>query len=337
MTFQEILDRVFLKLDTSTDIDGDLYDDVYASLKDVYDEVVTEVRPDELLTSASYTIPAGVGIVPVGTGGFAITDFEKEHALFIDAAEDPWINRDYRTWLRADDMRYPLWTFHNNNIIIKLDDKPAPSVKPTVAVGAAGNLDGAAYKWVYTFYDSVSGWEGTPSPISSSLALSSEKGELSALETAPLEITTTGEEVDKRRIYRTIGAGTGSFLLVEEISLVGTTYTDNTADGSLGATAPAAGETKKAVLHYYKTPDTIVVGNSPEMPREGHQTLVWGVLTKFPHLFQGDKNVLLLKYEKDYVLGKAQLKRTRAGSQQLRSLHPKAHQAATGEITFAGT
>lgn len=219
MTFQEIIDRVFLKLDTSKEIDGDLYDDVLASLKDIYDEVVTEIRPDELLTSKTYTLLANDDEVPLNIGGFLITDFEKEHALFIDDADEPWINVDYRSWLRGDDKRSNLWTLHNDTVML--------------------------------------------------------------------------------------------------------------------ATSPPTGDTWALELFYYKTPATIVLTNSPEFRREHHSALVWGVLTKFPHFFQGDKEILLLKYEKDYANAKAQAKRTHAASQQLRSLHPKAHQASTGDIVFS--
>lgn len=224
MTFEDIRDRVLLALDTSTSITGDLKTAVDAAIKDIYDEVVTEVRPDELLTASStLTIEENVDTVNIGATdpGFGITDFEKEHALFIDGADEPWINRDYRTWLRGDDKRNALWTFHNDQIIIR----PAPST-------------GSSYS---------------------------------------------------------------------------------------------------AVLYYYKTPATITDAGTPELPREGHQTLVWGTLTKFPHLFLGDKQLLLLKYEKDFANAVARLKRSRAASQKLRSLHPKRHVAANPNIVFAGT
>ena len=218
MTFQEVLDLVFLKLDTSTDIDGDLYTDVYATLKVKYDEIVTEIRPDELLTSGTYTLTAGDDTASIVTD-FAISDFEKEHALFVDGQRDPWINRDYRTWLRKDDRRYNIWTRHGDDII-----------------------------------------------------------------------------------------------LAQEVP---------------------TGDSWALVLHYYKTPPTIVLSNSPQFARAHHRTLAWGVLTMYPHLFSGDKEILLLKYEKDYLNGKAAAKRDRAASQKLRSLNPKVFQASTGDVTFA--
>lgn len=223
MTFEEIRKRVLRKLDTSPEITGELADDVNESIRDIYDEIVTEVRPDELLTSATYTIPQSTSTISITSStGFNISDFEKEHALFIDAAEEPWFNVDYRTWLRGDQRRRGnLWTFHNDNILID----PAP----TAAAGYAGEL------------------------------------------------------------------------------------------------------------YYYKTAPTITDAGSPQLPREGHQTIVWGTLTKFPHLFDGDLQLLLLKYEKDYAAGIARLKRTRASSQSFRGLHPKIKAPSTGTITFASS
>lgn len=222
MTFKQIRDRVFLGLDTSTEIDGDLKTHVDFALEDIYTEVITETRPDELLTSATATIAAGIDTVAIGSGGFEITDFDKELALKINGLEDPWINRDYRSWLRADDDRNSLWTVHNSNIIFR--------------------------------------------------------------------------------------------------------------------PAPATGQTYAAELLYYKIPATITDAGVPEIPRHAHQALVWGTLTKFPHIFQGEtQQIKLLKYEKDFEKAVADLKRNRAGAQKLRSLHPRRKVASLGNLTFAGS
>lgn len=111
-----------------------------------------------------------------------------------------------------------------------------PSSAPSVAAGAAGNLTGS-YRWYITFYDSTSGWESNPSPVSSTVALTAEQCDLSSLPTAAFR-----ENVDKKRIYRTIGTNEEPFLFVAEIPLAQTTYSDNIADASLGDAGPIDGD-----------------------------------------------------------------------------------------------
>lgn len=113
---------------------------------------------------------------------------------------------------------------------------PAPTAAPTVAAGAAGALTGTYY-YVYTFYNSTTGWESSPSPISAVVSPSSKKVDISAMQT-----TCAKEGVDKKRIYRTITTGEPPYMRVAEITLATTTYTDDIADASLGASAPDIGD-----------------------------------------------------------------------------------------------
>lgn len=116
---------------------------------------------------------------------------------------------------------------------------PGPTAKPTVATNGAGVLtsSGAGYRWHYTFYDSVTGWESSPSPTSDFLPLTAEQAQLSALET-----TVDKEGVDKKRIYRTVETGEDPFLFAAEIPLADLTYDDNNADTVLGVEAPISGD-----------------------------------------------------------------------------------------------
>jgi hypothetical protein len=109
----------------------------------------------------------------------------------------------------------------------------APSAAPTLAEGVAGNLTGT-YRYVITFYDSTTGWESSPSDISSSLTVTAKKIELSAI---PTTIDRTG--IDKVKIYRTIGTGEAPYRPVATINLGTTTYSDDIADSALPNTDTA--------------------------------------------------------------------------------------------------
>lgn len=105
---------------------------------------------------------------------------------------------------------------------------------PTAAAGAAGSVDVGAHSWVATFV--VSGAEHRAGPKSNvvTIADSAKQVALSAVSTGPAGTTA-------RKIYRTAAGDTGSHKLVGTISdNTTTTFTDNIADGALGAEAPGA-------------------------------------------------------------------------------------------------
>ena len=112
---------------------------------------------------------------------------------------------------------------------------PAPTTAPTVGNSGTG-LTGS-YSFVYTFYDSTTGWESSPSPASSAVTITNKQLDLSALET-----TYAREGIDKKRIYRTLRTGEAPYLYDGEVAIATTTYSTTVADGSLGATAPDSGD-----------------------------------------------------------------------------------------------
>lgn len=114
---------------------------------------------------------------------------------------------------------------------------PAPTTAPTWGSSLTG-LTGTTSGY-YTFYDSTTGWESSPSPITASLTISNKQIDWSALET-----TCAREGVDKKRLYRTQLAadGSGPYYRVAEIALATTTYSDTIADASLGAQGPDVGD-----------------------------------------------------------------------------------------------
>lgn len=108
----------------------------------------------------------------------------------------------------------------------------APSVKPTLADGGAGTLTPAAsYFGVYTFYNSDTGAESNPSPVSTVLAL----GNLKDIDWSAIGVSTNGQ-VNARRLYRTLPDQQGQYFFVAQINdNLTTTYSgDQVAQSDLG-------------------------------------------------------------------------------------------------------
>lgn len=103
-----------------------------------------------------------------------------------------------------------------------------PDSELTAAAGAAGNLTGGYYYKVT--YRNAGGFESNASDASTIETMAGEKCELSAIPRS------SDPQVTQRRIYRTEGGGTVYKLLVTIDNNYETTYSDNIADGSLGAT-----------------------------------------------------------------------------------------------------
>ena len=100
----------------------------------------------------------------------------------------------------------------------------------TVALGAAGVLNGT-YSYKVTFVNDFG--ETTAGTASANISPSSEKVDLSVIPTGG---TTEPYAVRQRKIYRTEAGGATYKLLTTINDNTTTTYTDNTADGSLGTT-----------------------------------------------------------------------------------------------------
>ena len=114
---------------------------------------------------------------------------------------------------------------------------PPPTTAPTWASSGTG-LTGTTSGY-YTFYDSTTGWESSPSPITSNLTISNKQIDWSDLETSCAR-----EGVDKKRLYRTqlAAEGSGLYYRVAEIDLATTTYADTVTDASLGTDGPEVGD-----------------------------------------------------------------------------------------------
>jgi hypothetical protein len=109
----------------------------------------------------------------------------------------------------------------------------SPTIAPTIAQGAVGNLPAGVYRTVYTYYNRATGIESNPSPESNALTLAAlHKIDYTGILTSPNPF------VDSRRIYRTLENQVGVYFFVAQIDdNLTTTYTgDNVVVADLGRT-----------------------------------------------------------------------------------------------------
>jgi len=109
---------------------------------------------------------------------------------------------------------------------------PIPT-RPVPAAGSAGgSIDVGSHSWKVTFTSSVG--ETIPSTASSAIPIASGS------QTVVMDIPIGPPTTTSRKIYRTVAGNTGTWKLVGTVSNnTTTTYTDTTADASLGADAPS--------------------------------------------------------------------------------------------------
>ena len=125
------------------------------------------------------------------------------------------------------------------------DAEPAPGAL-TAALATtpiAGNVDVGAHRYRVTFVTADGETEGGVVSDAVTVANKTTNGQVS-LTAIPLG----GSAVTSRKIYRTIAAGTTYLLLTTLSNNTATTYTDNTADASLGAACPAVNTTNDPLL-----------------------------------------------------------------------------------------
>jgi hypothetical protein len=163
------------------------------------------------------------------------------------------------------------------------DPTPVPGVPaaPTLAAGGAGNPNGA-YKAQVTF---VAGTQETAGGVEATITVTNQQINWTNIPIGPAGTTA-------RKLYRTAAAGaSGSEKLATTISdNTTTTFTDNVADGSLGATVPNA--------------STFIPG-SDGVFQAGIQLVAGNIITWSPGqgLAIGNKVQLLLSKESDYEAG----------------------------------
>ena len=117
--------------------------------------------------------------------------------------------------------------------------EPVPAAITAALAGAgAGNVTAGAHRYLATFV--TADGETSAGDISAivTVADAAVNGKV-ALTAIPLG----GSAVTQRKLYRTVASGSTYLLLATIANNTATTYTDNIADGSLGAAVPTANTT----------------------------------------------------------------------------------------------
>lgn len=123
--------------------------------------------------------------------------------------------------------------------------EPAPAA-PTVALSspaAAGNVDDGDHQYLVTFVTADGETEAGQQSAVVTVADKDVNGKVT-VSAIPLG----GSLVTSRKIYRTVAGGSTFKLLTTLADNTTTSYTDNTADSGLGASAPSTNTTADALL-----------------------------------------------------------------------------------------
>jgi len=115
--------------------------------------------------------------------------------------------------------------------------EPAPTAATVALVVAAGNVTAGAHRYLVTFVTADGETEaGAVSAAVTTILATHGQVAVSA-------IPIGGSGVTQRKLYRTAAGGSTYLLLTTLTNNTATTYTDNIADGSLGAQAPTTNTT----------------------------------------------------------------------------------------------
>lgn len=127
--------------------------------------------------------------------------------------------------------------------IDSINQEPAPGAVTVATASGAGNVDNGAHRYLCTFV--------TAEGETQAGAISGPKNIIDKTVNGKISLTnipTGGSQVVARKIYRTVANGTDYLFLATISDNTTTTYTDNTADASLGSQAPTQNTTGDPLL-----------------------------------------------------------------------------------------
>lgn len=123
------------------------------------------------------------------------------------------------------------------------NQEPAPGAVTVALASGVGNVDNGAHRYVVTFITSTGETQAGDISAAVTVADKTVNGKVSVS-----GIPLGGSLVTARKLYRTAAAGSVYLLLATIADNTTATYTDNTADSSLGAEAPSTNTTGDALL-----------------------------------------------------------------------------------------
>jgi uncharacterized phiE125 gp8 family phage protein len=123
------------------------------------------------------------------------------------------------------------------------NQEPAPGAITVALVAESGNVDNGSHRYRVTFV--TADGETQAGDISAAVTVANKTASGKVLLSS---IPIGGSTVTSRKIYRTAANGAVYYLLATIADNTTTTYTDNIADASLGASAPSANTTGDPLL-----------------------------------------------------------------------------------------
>lgn len=160
-----------------------------------------------------------------------------------------------------------------------------PTVAPTFSVNSLGSLNASAsYLFAYTYYNSVTGAESTPSDPSEIMSSgSTDETRGITINIAAGDATTA----DTIKVYRTV-AGGDTFYLDGEVSITTTSYGSNVADSGLSTELELDNSRPIGAAKYAVVVDNrIMLAGFPTNPNRVHYSKV-GINGPMPESFQAD-------------------------------------------------
>lgn len=198
---------------------------------------VTSAAHGEALTSLfPFKLSTGTWLLLVGflTGvgklsGGGIVEHTISDGQVYSSSASPWRFRQYKNEILA--CRPSTGTLKRvTQDTIQDAGIDAPSAAPTIAEGAAGDVEAGDYLAVFTFYNSTTGAESNPSPATGTVTIGASK----RIAWTGIGISTNGQ-VTARRIYRTLPDQPGEYYFIGQIDdNFTTTFDDNVVVADMG-------------------------------------------------------------------------------------------------------
>lgn len=114
MDYGDIKDTILLTLDLPTGMVGDISDLIDFKIQEIANEIIGDLKPKELLVKVGpVAITNGDDEIPVGVGGFAVTDMVAPYAITLGIYTDYADNRDekflgylsYESWIQLNSYK----------------------------------------------------------------------------------------------------------------------------------------------------------------------------------------------------------------------------------------